>query len=35
MFPIENSALRERVFGEILQSYFKDTRKTRIHFHVG
>lgn len=30
MFPVKNSALRERVFGEILQTYLKDTRKTRI-----
>ena len=30
MFPVRKSALRERVFGEILQTYLKDTRKARI-----
>jgi hypothetical protein len=30
MFPIKDSALRERLFGEILQNYLKDTEKTRI-----
>jgi polyphosphate kinase len=30
MFPIKSSALRERVFGEILKSYLKDNEKTRI-----
>jgi polyphosphate kinase len=30
MFPITNSALRERVFGEILQTYLRDNDKSRI-----
>ena len=30
MFPIKSPALRERVFGEILQNYLKDSEKTRI-----
>jgi polyphosphate kinase len=30
MFPIKNPVLRERVFGEILQSYLNDTRTARI-----
>ena len=30
MFPIRNPALRERLFGEILQSYLKDNDKTRF-----
>jgi polyphosphate kinase len=30
MFPVKNPVLRERVFGEILQSYLNDTRKPRI-----
>jgi len=30
MFPVKNPVLRDRVFGEILQSYLNDTRKARI-----
>jgi len=30
MFPIKSAALRERVFGEILQSYLRDNHKSRI-----
>jgi polyphosphate kinase len=30
MFPVENPVLRERVLGEILQSYLNDRRKARI-----
>ena len=30
MFPVKNPVLRERVFGEILQSYLNDTRTARI-----
>jgi polyphosphate kinase len=30
MFPVKNPVLRERLFGEILQTYLKDTRKARI-----
>ena len=30
MFPIKNPVLRERVFGEILQSYLRDNDKTRL-----
>ncbi len=30
MFPIKNPALRERLFGEILQSYLRDNDKTRL-----
>ena len=30
MFPVKNPALRERLFGEILQSYLRDTDKTRL-----
>jgi len=30
MFPIRNSALRERLFGEILQSYLRDDEKSRV-----
>jgi polyphosphate kinase len=30
MFPIRNPALRERLFGEILQSYLRDNDKTRL-----
>jgi polyphosphate kinase len=30
MFPVKNPVLRERVFGEILQTYLKDARKARI-----
>src|SRR5580704_14448076 len=35
MFPIRDPVLRERVFGEILQTYLKDTRKVRILRHDG
>ena len=30
MFPIKSPALRERLFGEILQSYLKDNDKARL-----
>jgi polyphosphate kinase len=30
MFPLKNPVLRERVFGEILHTYLKDTSKARI-----
>jgi polyphosphate kinase len=30
MFPIKSPILRERVFGEFLQSYLKDNEKTRL-----
>jgi polyphosphate kinase len=35
MFPIKDAALRERVFGEILQSYLRDNDKSRILRHDG
>jgi polyphosphate kinase len=35
MFPVKDPVLRERVFGEILQTYLKDTRKVRILRHDG
>ena len=30
MFPVKNPVLRERLFGEILQSYLRDDDKTRL-----
>ncbi len=30
MFPVKNPTLRDRLFGEILQSYLRDNEKTRI-----
>jgi polyphosphate kinase len=30
MFPVKDPVLRESVFGGILQTYLKDTRKARI-----
>jgi polyphosphate kinase len=30
MFPIKSAVLRDRVFGEILQSYLRDNEKTRL-----
>jgi polyphosphate kinase len=35
MFPINNPALRKRLFGEILQSYLKDNDKTRMLLRDG
>jgi polyphosphate kinase len=35
MFPINTPALRERLFGEILQSYLKDNDKTRLLLRDG
>jgi polyphosphate kinase len=35
MFPINAPALRERLFGEILQSYLKDNDKTRLLLRDG
>jgi polyphosphate kinase len=30
MFPVNNPALRDRLFGEILQSYLRDNHKSRL-----
>jgi polyphosphate kinase len=30
MFPVKNSALRKRIFDEILETYLKDTDKARV-----
>jgi polyphosphate kinase len=30
MFPVKDSALRDRLYGEILQSYLRDSAKTRL-----